>query len=616
LLEAARPRAGLAAPIGRDAHGPVWLDLVSQGPHALIAGTTGSGKSELLVAWVVALATLNPPSQLSFLLVDFKGGAAFAPLANLPHVVGILSDLDGRLASRAVESLRAELRRRERLLADRAARSLDELPPGVLARLVIVVDEFAVVVAEYPELQPVFADLAARGRSLGLHLVLCTQRPAGVIRDAVLANITLRISLRVTDRADSVAVVGTDAAAALPLEPPGRALIADGTGPRLVQLALAGSTEVAAVGAHPDPGSDAVRPWCDPLPERIPLALVPPDRRGYSFGLVDLPAEQRQPAAVYLPEAHGALLVLGATGAGKTTTLATLAARAGPRAFRLPAAPADAWYAISDLMAVPSRTESLLVLADDLDVLLGGFGADHRAEAIDLVARLAREGPSIGLELAAASQSMATMHALAGSFGSRLILRLASREEHVLAGGEGARFDPAAPPGAGSWRGTVVQVALADEQASPESGVGRAPEVPVVTFSPAAPTAIVSGRPRELRAGLLAAGVRLIDVGETGADVQDELRVASGSAPIVLLGDADAWQAEWALLGRARREWPIVLHAATLADHRALTRSRELPPPLGVRPGECWLVRDGVTVRATLRTIQASAAASSSEASP
>ncbi len=108
---------------GSDAHGPVWLDLVAQGPHALIAGTTGSGKSELLVAWVVALAALNPPSRLSFLLVDFKGGAAFAPLADLPHVVGILSDLDGRLAARAVESLRAELRRRERLLADRAARS-------------------------------------------------------------------------------------------------------------------------------------------------------------------------------------------------------------------------------------------------------------------------------------------------------------------------------------------------------------------------------------------------------------------------------------------------------------------------------------------------------------
>ena len=97
-LLSAPGRAGLAAPIGRDAHGPVWLDLVAQGPHALIAGTTGSGKSELLVAWVVALAALHPPSRLSFLLVDFKGGAAFAPLAGLPHVVGILSDLDGRLA--------------------------------------------------------------------------------------------------------------------------------------------------------------------------------------------------------------------------------------------------------------------------------------------------------------------------------------------------------------------------------------------------------------------------------------------------------------------------------------------------------------------------------------
>ena len=227
------------------------------------------------MAWVVALAALNPPSRVSFLLVDFKGGAAFAPLAGLPHVIGTLSDLDGRLAARAVESLRAELRRRERLLAERAARSIDELPAGVLARLVIVVDEFAAVVAEHPELQPVFADLAARGRSLGLHLVLCTQRPSGVIRDAVLANITLRISLRVTDRADSVAVIGTDAAAALPVEPPGRALVADGAGVRLVQLALAGRDDVAALRAQPGAEPDGVRPWCDPLPERIPLSAVP-----------------------------------------------------------------------------------------------------------------------------------------------------------------------------------------------------------------------------------------------------------------------------------------------------------------------------------------------------
>src|SRR5258708_39991748 len=107
-----------------------------------------------------------------------------------------------------------------------------------MARLVIVVDEFAAVVSGQPELHELFADLSARGRSLGLHLVLCTQRPSGVVRDAVLANITLRISLRVTDRADSVAVIGTDAAAALPVEPPGRALVVDGARVRLVQAPL------------------------------------------------------------------------------------------------------------------------------------------------------------------------------------------------------------------------------------------------------------------------------------------------------------------------------------------------------------------------------------------
>ncbi|MFW8745594.1 FtsK/SpoIIIE domain-containing protein, partial [Mesorhizobium japonicum] len=182
-----RATRDLAAPIGRDADGPVIVDLVADGPHALVGGTTGSGKSELLVSWVLAMAHGRRPDEVAFLLVDFKGGAAFAPLAGLPHVVGILSDLDARLTRRAIESLRAELLRRERLLADAGVRSIDELPSGALARLVVVVDEFAAVVSGQPELHDVFADLAARGRSLGLHLVLCTQRPAGVVRDGVLA---------------------------------------------------------------------------------------------------------------------------------------------------------------------------------------------------------------------------------------------------------------------------------------------------------------------------------------------------------------------------------------------------------------------------------------------
>jgi S-DNA-T family DNA segregation ATPase FtsK/SpoIIIE len=195
---------------------------------------------------------------------------------------------------------------------------------------------------------------------------------------------------------------------------------------------------------------------------------------------------------------------------------------------------------------------------------------------------------------------MTTLHALGGSFGSRLLLRLASREEHVLAGGEAAAFDPAASPGSGTWRGSVVQVAIRDQLPDGQPDA-RTPTIPEVTFSTDSPTAVVSGRPRELRAGLLAARVRLIDIGEGAVEAQNELKVASGAAPIVLLGDPDAWQAEWSLLGRARREWPIVLHAASLADYRALTRSRDLPPPLGTRAGECWLVRDGMTARAILR---------------
>ena len=184
---------------------------------------------------------------MTFLLVDFKGGAAFAPLAGLPHVLGTVSDLDARRSARAIESLRAELQRRERVLAACGARSIDELEAqrGVasgtrLARLVIVVDEFAAVVSGQPELHELFADISGRGRSLGLHLILCTQRPSGVVRDAVLANVTLRISLRVTDRGDSLAMLGSDAATRLAPAARGRALIADGSGEiREVQLALA-----------------------------------------------------------------------------------------------------------------------------------------------------------------------------------------------------------------------------------------------------------------------------------------------------------------------------------------------------------------------------------------
>src|SRR5690606_33294925 len=121
----------------------VEVDLAVEGPHALVAGTTGAGKSELLTTWVLGLALAHPPADLHVLLVDYKGGATFGALTGLPHVLGVLTDLDPGATSRALASLRAELARRERLLAAAGVRSLAEHTPGGRPpRLLIVVDEF------------------------------------------------------------------------------------------------------------------------------------------------------------------------------------------------------------------------------------------------------------------------------------------------------------------------------------------------------------------------------------------------------------------------------------------------------------------------------------------
>jgi len=587
LLDGRDAGPGLAAPIGVDADGVCVLDLVADGPHAVVAGMTGSGKSELLVSWVLGMAAGRSAAEVSFVLVDFKGGAAFAPLAALPHVLGILSDLDERLARRAIESLGAEVLRRERVLAGVGARSIGDLAPGVLARLVVVVDEFAALLAERSDLHALFADLAARGRSLGIHLVVCTQRPAGVVRDAVLANIAVRIALRLADRADSLGLLGDDAAARLPSTPKGRAVVLDGSGVRrTVQLALADPGDVARI-ATATPAVDASRPWCDPLPAVVPHAGLPAVRGGIPFGLLDLPAEQRQPVAVIEPR-DGHVLVLGAPGAGCTTALAAIAAGAGDTALWLPRDPVAVWAVLDDLAALP---RDALLLADDLDLVLARCSPDHAVELADLVARLLRDGPGRGLRVAASARRLAGgVHAFAPLFGSRLLLRLGGRDDHVLAGGDGGSFDPRANPGSGTWRGATVQVALPTPCARREVPV---PEPVHVRLAHDGELAVVAARPVELAARWAAGGVRVRLLG--GAADRDDL--AAGAAGAVVLGDPDAWQADWAELARARRDLPMVFHGCTTADVRALGRTREVPP---LAPGEVWLLDGGRVRRATL----------------
>lgn len=228
-----------AAPalIGRGPAGEVGLDLFRDGPHALIAGTTGSGKSMLLQTWLLALALENPPDRVTFVLIDFKGGATFAPLAALPHTDSVLDDFDSAAAFRALVSVRAEITHREQLLADHGCASIDELkdPPP---RLVVVIDEFHALMATHPRAADLLEHLTALGRSLGVHLILATQRPLGIVTGQMKANINIRICLRVRDEADSFDVLGVPDAAHLPPGRPGSALLDAGTAPLSFRVAV------------------------------------------------------------------------------------------------------------------------------------------------------------------------------------------------------------------------------------------------------------------------------------------------------------------------------------------------------------------------------------------
>ncbi|WP_246203720.1 FtsK/SpoIIIE domain-containing protein [Streptomyces tailanensis] len=224
--------------LGAGYDGPVAFDLVKDGPHGLVAGTTGSGKSELLQTFVASLAAMNRPDELTFVLVDYKGGSAFKDCVDLPHTLGMVTDLDSHLVQRALTSLAAELTRREHILADAGAKDLPEyqgmrrrnpeLAP--VPRLVIIIDEFATLYREIPDFIPGLVSIAQRGRSLGIHLILATQRPAGVVNSDIRANTNLRIALRVTDSSESQDVIDTKDAVSISPATPGRALARLGHG--------------------------------------------------------------------------------------------------------------------------------------------------------------------------------------------------------------------------------------------------------------------------------------------------------------------------------------------------------------------------------------------------
>ncbi len=589
--------------IGVGPEGPYSIDLRLDGPHGLVAGTTGAGKSELLQTLICALAVVNRPDEMTFVLIDYKGGAAFKECVRLPHTVGMVSDLDGHLTQRALESLAAEIRRRERILLAAGAKDIEDYqdlrakyagtsarrdvpgpatlrsrsdgpltggpPPngrpdgsvpghfavddrawaaaatdrrastgrvpadslttesvaaaplrfgaaspdavpvastvelrtavdgmtghGVLGRevaaapeaagmaatghdatasipslaaaadpggprhspaadsevrpaagtadagaagtaleplprLVLIIDEFAALVAELPDFVEGLVDIARRGRSLGIHLILATQRPQGVVTADIQANTSLRIALRVTDTTESTDVIDGPEAAHIPKSLPGRCYVKSGAGaPVAVQAARVGGrtpnredqgkarvVELSwqALG-HPvrlagpvredveetdlsllvDAIRDAAReagipaqpsPWLPPLPGTVVLGETPelplhvadrPDGEvpPLPFGLTDLPwAQSRRPLVLDL--VHGGhLLIAGTSRTGRSTALRTIAGSIAANA-----SPADV-----HLHAIDCGSGALLPL-----VAMPHCGAVVTRDQIDRVERL------------------------------------------------------------------------------------------------------------------------------------------------------------------------------------------------------------------------------------
>lgn len=219
-------------PVGRSAAGKELFSFADDGPHLLVGGTTGSGKSEFLRTLVGSMALAHSPADLQFVLVDFKGGAGLGTLQKFPHTSALVTDLDGRGMDRILASLRAEIHRREAALGEAEAADNDAYRSrrtkgegGGMAHLVIVIDEFRVLVDQYPDAMAELMRIAAVGRSLGLHLVMATQRPQGAVSADIRANVTSSVCLRVQTTFDSQDVIGSGVAAAIGVDTPGRAFI-------------------------------------------------------------------------------------------------------------------------------------------------------------------------------------------------------------------------------------------------------------------------------------------------------------------------------------------------------------------------------------------------------
>ena len=393
----------LAVPLGlRGKDDMVALNLheKAHGPHGLVAGTTGSGKSEIVQSYILSLAANFHPYQVGFLLIDYKGGGMANLFAKLPHLLGTITNLDGSESMRALASIKSELARRQRVFGEFGvnninqytklfktgeAQPVDEESTQVaqpMPHLFIISDEFAELKKEQPDFMSELVSAARIGRSLGVHLILATQKPSGVVDEQIWSNSRFKLALKVADESDSNEILKTPDAARI--TQPGRAYLQVGNNEiyELFQSAWSGapfseevvkrgfdsrvylinrlgqgellnedlsevdasedakSTQLDVVVDHIDlvyASLNAVavdKPWLPPLEEKLVSSHISRgvDVGSYSshnllvaLGMVDIPEQQAQMEYSHSFIEDGNLAVFSSSGFGKSTTLMNVA---------------------------------------------------------------------------------------------------------------------------------------------------------------------------------------------------------------------------------------------------------------------------------------------------
>lgn len=362
----------MAVPLGINAKEQiVSLDLHEKyhGPHGLVAGTTGSGKSEILQSYILGAAMSFPPDEVGFLIIDFKGGGMANQFADLPHLLGAITNLEGKEVERSLKSIKAELLRRQNCFSEAGVYQIDKYielykagkVKEMLPHLIIVVDEFAELKAEQPDFMKELISTARIGRSLGVHLILATQKPAGQVNDQIWSNSKFKLCLKVQTQADSNEVLKSPLAAEI--REPGRAYLQVGNN-EIFELFQSGYSGAPEKNVETDKKAyklyevdfkgnkslifeqkkkkqneersqlEAVvqyvknycvdnkvripKPICMPaLPEKIEYSKT--DSKEITVGIFDNPDNQYQgPLGISLDENT---LVLGASGMGKTNLL-------------------------------------------------------------------------------------------------------------------------------------------------------------------------------------------------------------------------------------------------------------------------------------------------------